>query len=186
VLSFDDGSVVSITIQPGSYNTASLASTIAAAMTAAGSQTYTVTYNPITYHYTISAPGAFNLLYEFFANNTIFPTLGYRFRANSAAATSHEGNSAVQLWRTSYFLIRIDKVPYKVQTTKATNNFGSFIINNTTSQDGTVLEWRERDQYEQKVHISVNVDVLYIELIDERGNLADINNSEWSFALCFR
>ena len=98
-LSFDDGSVITVNIPPGSYNTTTLAATIAATMTAAGSQTYTVTYNPTTYHYTISAPGFFSLFYGFFTNRSIFPTIGFRFNTNSFPAFSFESNAAVQLWR---------------------------------------------------------------------------------------
>jgi hypothetical protein len=46
----DGGGAHTLTITSGSYNTTNLGSTIAAAMTAAGSQAYTLAYNPITYH----------------------------------------------------------------------------------------------------------------------------------------
>ena len=80
-------------------------------------------------------------------------------------------------------MIRIDKVPFSAQTTKANNNFGAFIINNATSQDGTVIEWTENTQYRQKIGINTNIDNLYVQLVDETGALADVNSSEWSFAM---
>lgn len=182
-LSFDDGSVITISIPPGSYNVTNLASTIAAAMTAAGSQTYTVIYNPITYHYTISATNPFALLYDFFTSTTIYPTLGYRFNTNSVFATSHEGNSAVSLWASPYFTIRIDKVPFTVQTSQSANNFGTFVINNNQLQDGSIIQWTKSANYNEFSNINVNIDTLFIELRDYLGNLADINQSEWSMGL---
>ena len=183
LLSFDDGAVRTIAIPPGSYTTTTLGTTIAAAMTAAGSQTYTVTYNPITYHYTISAPVAFSLFYEFFTSASIFPTLGYRRTVNSAPAISHEGNAAVALWRSPNFLIRIDKVPYGVQTTRDSSNWAAFVVNTAQPQNGDVAEWTRNNNYDQTVSVNVNIDTLYIELLDNVGSPAQINDSEWSFAM---
>src|SRR2546423_1273454 len=51
LISYDDGSVITSTIPPGSYNATTLAAEVASVMTANGSQTYSVIYNATTYHY---------------------------------------------------------------------------------------------------------------------------------------
>lgn len=49
-------------LTPGSYNSAGLCTELAAQMTAAGSGTYTVSYNSSTFELTITGPGSFKIL----------------------------------------------------------------------------------------------------------------------------
>jgi hypothetical protein len=183
VFVFDDGSVRTLQIAPGSYTAATLATAVAAAMTAAGAQTYTVVYNAQTYHYTISAPGPFALLYTVFASTSLFPTMGFLQNVNGLPALSHESTGAVRLWDYPYFVIRVDKIPARVQNTQGDSNFGSFIVNNTTAQDGTLKEWTQNSNYNEVTGVNVNMDFLSVELRDHRGALADINSSNWTFAI---
>lgn len=183
-ISWDDGSVITSQIPVGSYNATTLASAVAAQMTATGSQTYTVTYNATTYHYTISAvTRAFSLFYEFYRSNSIFPTMGFRYNTNSLPASSFESNAAIQLWDSPFFTIRVDKIPSNVQTSQSASNFGTFVVNNTTAQDGTIRGWTQWTNFNEYTNISVNIDTLFIELRDHSGELANINDSDWVFGI---
>ena len=182
-LSFDDTSTYTIDITPGSYTATTLATQIAAQMNAVGARTYTVTYDPTTYHYTISATGLFSLFYNFFGSSSIFPTLGFRFTTNSLPATSFTSNAAIQLMNLPNLYIKIDKAPFTVQSTGAASNFASFVVNSVVPQNGTFISWTRNTQFEQSVEVAVNFDTLFIELSDANNNLADINSSEWSMGL---
>ncbi len=179
----DGGGAHTITITAGSYNTTTLGAAIAAAMTAAGAQTYTVAYDAGTYHYTISAPGAFSLQYINTNTATIFPTLGYKFTANSGSSTSFVSNSAVALWDNPYWLIRVDKFSSHVQTSDPDSNFGAFIVDTAAAENGELIHWTQGNAYEQKTLVNTNIDQLYIQLYDHEGRPADINDSEWQFCV---
>jgi hypothetical protein len=184
VLSWSDGTGThTVSVTPGSYNTTNLGTTIASTMTATGSQTYTVAYNSITYHYTISAVGAFTLLYTSATVGTIYPTLGYKFSSNPSPATSFESNAAIALWDAPYYVVRVDKIISHVQTTNGASNIGTFLINNSTAQNGDIRHWTQFNNFNEVSGINVNIDSLFIELYDHRGQLADINDSDWAMGL---
>lgn len=179
----DGGGAHTITITPASYNTTTLGAAITAAMTSAGSQAYTVAYDASTYHYTISAAGAFSLQYINTNTATIFPTLGYKFGVNSGSATSFVSNAAVALWDQPYYLIRVDKFTSHVQTSDPDSNFGAFIVDTVAAENGELIRWTVGNAYEQKTLVNTNIDQLYIQLYDHEGRLADINDSEWQFCI---
>ena len=178
-----DAAAATATIAPGSYTATSLATAVAAAMTAAGSQAYTVTYSGTTYHYTISAGSNFTLRYDRARANTIFPTMGYRYFGDGGSSTSFEGNGAVALWDAPYYVIRVDKLASHVQTTQANSNFGAFIVQSSTAQNGDMISWSKGNNYNEISDINVCIDTFFVELRDHNGNLADLNSSDWSFGM---
>ena len=63
VIAFGDGnSERTATLNPGLYSAEQLADEVARAMSAGGTQSYTVTHNPLTNRLTVTAPGTFRFI----------------------------------------------------------------------------------------------------------------------------
>jgi hypothetical protein len=90
-IDFNYGSVRAAALAAGNYDADSLATEIAAEMTAVGGQTYTCTYSNTTNSFTISAPSNFSLLWSSGANkaNSACDTLGFDDTADDTGTKSY-------------------------------------------------------------------------------------------------
>lgn len=191
----EGGGDIATTVDANSfYDADTLATALGDAMTAAGGQTYTVTFDTATQKYTISATGGFSI--DFSAAGSIAPFLGFS-PSSLATNTSHESDGIADFIADKYIYIKADFVQGIDQgvieldenTTPVTKNIlaaipirAQFAL--TMDYDEKVevpfVEIKNSNYHEQVLPATTPVNFW---LERSSGKALDLNNHTWSARL---
>ena len=169
-----------IVITPGSYNTSTLSSALAAAILAATGIVFTITYNSITYKMTIASAGVFDLRLSL-RTSSIWNALGFKSTTNLTGLNTYTSDSAIYLGPDPFYLLQIDLIPSRVYTTS--NSYASYVISNNANPDGSINYWTINSTYHIAESISCNIFRMNVRLNKSDGTPVDLNGSEWTFGL---
>lgn len=185
----EGGSDLTVTITPGYYTESTLATAIAAAMTAAGG-TYTCTYSAVTYKFTIAetaGPTAFVLKWS---SNKKTQKLGSMLGfgiSDTASTTSQTGSQGGSLRINNLFFVdrelgvynRADTTSrgftFRLPLTGANNEWNQLFFDKELEKNTVVFSY-DRAQY---------LSHLDVQIVDEWGDSAEFQ-FDWSFTLLIK
>jgi hypothetical protein len=177
------GFPVTVTVTPGNYTPAEIATALQTALNAtanSGGTSWTVTYNPITFVYSITRTLT---VYDFILGGTIRAVIGITTTANVALPAA--STTAPTFGWLKQIYIQIAQFPKTYYIAQAPSTFASFSID-PSATPGTMLFYEPDPKMQEIVGISdYSLNVLHISLIDSDGNLVSINGAEWTLILRF-
>ena len=155
------------TLTTGFYNASTLATEVAAQMTAAGSLTYTCTYDSVSGKLTVSATGSFFIRDGV---NNAYEQMGFPYILPSSAATSLVAPYTVDLSGAKY----VDIATNLTNARHASgNNTSVFCRVPLTGSPGGYVNFEPTPPHYMPVKES-RVNRLYIRLTDDQGNPYEI------------
>lgn len=170
-----------LTLSPGNYTTATLATEVKTQLDTISAVVYTVTYSSTTGKYTVS-PDSGTFAYRF-ATNT---TASSRFLLGKDAVD--DGLAASQVSDNMANISLHDSVAVKISqdsnahVTLPNGTEASFLIPVDVSF-GSVLHYKNNQVFQQYVRFGSNTSSLTIQLYANDGDLLDINGVDWSMSL---
>jgi hypothetical protein len=186
------------TISKGEYTNSSLATAIKTALDTAGVLTYTVTHNPTTNKYTISATGNFKLLFEgtneqydvnntrsTYRDNSIGNTIGFS-RNDTDFGTSFTSTNRVNLGGEKYIYLKVNDFNV-INTTWQNHNlkyFAKILFDDATL--GGFEFYTNNSGFPNIKYFSPplgSLDTLDIEYRNYDGTLYNFNGHDASFTL---
>src|SRR5271170_6851014 len=177
---FNDGVTnQTATLTPGVYTQSNFLTALATAIVATlTALTFTLTFDPIALKVTISATGAFTLLFGT-GTNQIYAPLGY-LQQDYGSATSRTADNVMVLSLPTNILVKISGLgnSYIASNTKDANV--TFVIPvDVNSQD--IIQFYRNDRYPQVVYISGQCYTqMYISLFDRDGQAISLNGAEYA------
>ena len=178
---FNDGTDRTVTLTPSSYTASSLATHIQAQLNASASTiTFTVSYNTDTFKMTIAGDSPFTL--QFDNADSPYRELGFAF-AETASATSHVGDYAVNLSYPQFLMINIPELAHTdLMTTHSKQALATFLVpiqNNLGYVDVALMNEKFLIEVRQPLtQLTVNLALRNLEQ-------AELNGSDWSMVLMF-
>lgn len=168
------GSNTIITLPEGQYNANQLSSQIATSFTAASqvSNTYTASYNSITYFLTITAD---NQPFNFINNNVLLGMMN-----NKTASLTQTSTTAIKLL-IDFLYVRCDLID-EIKNTSLSNTPGSFTIPLNSIDIGTSA-YIGRNILPDTEHIFYPKPTFKVTIFDPNGNICELNGTTHQFIL---
>jgi hypothetical protein len=155
-------------IPPGNYNTqdpTTIMTAVSTAMTSAGTQTYTVTFNFNTQLLTISAPGTFQILWS--KTNDPSTQLGFP-NVDSIVANTFTGTAPVKLSPSGCIYITLDGLNTTKIVTSSLNPAGGNFVCCIDALSGQLVRWTNNGIYRPSPITAIS-SMLTIKLTDANG-----------------
>lgn len=173
------GVVTTSTLTNGNYTAVSLASHIQDVMNAVGTDVYSVTFSPITGKITIMNPsGNFSLTFGTNTSNSCSYVLGFT-NNNLTGSSTYTSQNIVQLG-TKYYVVYSDIVSNNNYDANEIGSVIAFVPNNVVF--GEIITYSPNLAKTFKLRSS-DISRLSFYVKDDKGNLADLNNIDWSMNL---
>lgn len=180
---FNEGAgTLTATISPGTYSVAEIETELKTKLDAAGTLTYTVSFDEPTKKLTISATGAFTL--QFSQPASPYKELGWN-NVDTVSASSHTAPNSINLAGENAWFISIrDFAQAGLQGGKSANGF-TYKVPVNVSYGDIVFYTRlsGMDQQITQANTGFNQPVLFVQLVDYRGQLIDLQGRDWSFMI---
>lgn len=160
------------------YSVPALVATLSSKFTAAGSQSYTVTYSPSTFKITIAASDEFAL--DFTSSNSCAALLGFA-NVVTPSSTSLTGSSVVNLGVNPLY-IGIAELNNGVY-----GNAGAgyaFVIPINVDA-GSTIQYESPPAFAQSITVPAPLYQLTIKLYSANNALANLNGADWQMLLRF-
>jgi hypothetical protein len=106
----EGGGNLTATIPDGYYDSSSFPAVLKTALQSVGALTYTVTISSTTNKITISATGAFSLIFTD-TSSYMWKILGFNYNSSTSSAASQTGSMPVRLDGDEYFVLMIENLP---------------------------------------------------------------------------
>lgn len=124
-LDIDQGGVVTVTVPPGNYSTAaSLATALQTAINATALNNFTVTFDPVTFFYTITDTDTVN--FDIKNTSTILSILG--FSGTETGAATYTATNAANLSTGEYILLKSNFLTLALENPPVTNKLMSNVF----------------------------------------------------------
>ncbi len=177
VLSWNDGSLKTITVPPGAYNINQLVTEIQTLMNSVSSG-YTVTYNQIQFTVTITGGAAFSLM---MAVSSIAHILGFS-SVNITGASSYTGTNVIALNAPINLYIIVSNFGTSGWTSKGIG----YTYKVSVTVTGGNLTYNEINSfYPQCITLPIPTGTknFAITLVDFIGNPVNLNGANWNFTM---
>lgn len=190
VINFNEGGgELSATLTAGNYTSTELIAHLKAIMDAVGGQVYTWAYNAITGKLTVSAPGAFTLMWATGTNtgNGIDELLGFTQAggtpADSVAGVSHTAGSVLNTSGENALYLELTPFsPRDIMAMPNLNNNPKQILCKipVTVSPGGIISYSPEPY---SLRVRGDLDQVRFRLIDRRSNSVSLNGREMSFTI---
>ncbi len=180
---WNQGGAFSATISPGAYGITQLLAAITTAMNGADANSYVWTYDSVTFKTTVTGSSAFSLIWGTATNasTSMWKELGFT-QADTSSATSQTSPNSIALYAPIDAFIIIPQVGYS--GVMSSNLYYTFKFTLASANSGEIVSWSSASFFEQEVQSSQGqLTQLDIRLVDESGNILDLNGLDWSFTL---
>jgi hypothetical protein len=175
-------------LEPGNYNSSTIASSLKAGLDtdASGGAPWTVVFSPITFKITITGSAAFTVITNNI--NTMSQTLG--FNLPTISNLTHVGDGTIDLSGPRYLVIKSSLIGENRSFTTAvapivTSQDIIHTVPVNTNPGGVILDIAPEPRYNIlgfKTSFQTNID---FRLEDDQGNLLDLNGNNWSVQYVF-
>lgn len=190
VLKFNSNAV-SVTIEPGNYNTSSLAIELKTKIDAAfGDSSTTVTFSTTTYKITIARSAPFVIdAAATVPTSTLAPLIG--FTVSSTSAMSATSNNVINLSGPNYIIV---ESAYLTKAVQHRTNYTSSIYNNALAiipllvSPGDTISLDDQLLLPTRLNYKFDIlttDIVDIVLKDDDGNILNLNGSDIAIQLVF-
>ena len=182
----DSTGAVTAVITPGSYNTAQFITEFTAQLVAVSPDTYTITYNPTTLKLTITSSSALFQILGFTGVNfghNILPYIGFN-QVDTTAGAVQVAPNAINLGSPKEIFIKCAN--FQTPIHDSTNNFTAMFQVSLQSSFGNIEFFEQFNRHETSIKVEQRtMNTIYLQLVDENGDLVLLNGAEWSVLLRF-
>lgn len=180
------GLPVTAIITPGSYNTSQFITEFTARLMAVSPDTYTITYNPTTLKLTITSSSVlFQILGLTGVNfgHNILSFIGFN-QIDTVAGAIQVAPNAINLASPRELFIKCANFQTPIHDT--TNKFTAMFQISLLNSFGNIEYFEQFNRHETSVAVEQRtMNTIYLQLVDENGDLVLLNGEEWSCLLRF-
>jgi len=186
-IDFNEGAgALSAQITPGTYSIDDLVSHLKTILDAAGSDTYTVSFDEITKKLTIASTGSFSLLWSSGSHSatSAYKELGWN-QTDVSSGSSHTAPNSLKISGDDYWFISVRNMPLNgVQG--GSNSIGfTFKVPINVGYGDIVFYTQETglNQTITQANVCFCQPIFYVQLLDAYGKIVDLQGRDWSCAI---
>jgi hypothetical protein len=176
-------------VPEGQYDATTLCTALATAMNNADANNYSLSYNPVTFHITVTGTNNFSLNWATStanqASKTMYRELGF-LKVDTSAATSHTGQTVIDLSQPQYIMVEISTIaPHVITSAEVTssNRFAFIIPIESTGGELNVWERGETTYNDLTFKTPITLDNFQVRIYDKNRILQDLEGSDWSMII---